>query len=127
MKKSFSIVGIVLGIGIFFLGLYLALGDSGDGFSGSKTLSYSFGGDYYTEQYEATENAANNILSLGIYLENVARLAFFSVGLILALLGGVIMCHFVCKLSDEKNRELQAIQYKAIKNVSVKDDNLPEL
>ena len=54
MRKAFRTVGMVLGIVVVVLGLYLAFG-FGESYRGSSTYSYSFGADYYTEQYQASE------------------------------------------------------------------------
>lgn len=100
MKKKFSIAGIVVGVLIILLGLYLAFGYSDYVFNGSSTYSYTFGADYYTEQYAATENAADNILALGNYLRYVIDFLFVAVGLLFSAMGGAVVCYFGCKLAD---------------------------
>ena len=99
MKKTFRTVGMVLGIVVVVLGLYLAF-SFGESYHGSSTYSYSFGADYYTEQYQATENAADNILALGEYIDSLASFGLKVTGLIIAAFGGIITCYFGCKKSD---------------------------
>jgi hypothetical protein len=105
MKKFFSVVGIVLGIVIIILGLYLAFGHKSFKYTGAETLGYVFGADFYTEEYSATENAADNILALGNYLAEVTKFILFVIGLLFSAFGGVIVCHFGCKLSNAKNNQ----------------------
>ena len=108
MKKNSSIAGIILGIVIIALGFYLAFGYDGYPFSGTRTMGYTFGADYYTEQYAATENAANNVLELGKYFQGITEFILATVGLIVAAFGGVISCYFGCKLADIKNPPVAA-------------------
>ncbi len=89
MRKTFSTVGMILGIVIVVMGLYLAFGFSSS-YNGTSTSSYSFGADYYTEQYQATENAADNIMALGEYQEKLVDFSFKIIGLIVSAFGGVI-------------------------------------
>ena len=99
MRKTFRTVGMVLGIVVVVLGLYLAFG-FGESYRGSSTYSYSFGADYYTEQYQATENAADNILALGEYIDSLASFGLKVTGLIIAAFGGIVTCYFGCKKTD---------------------------
>ena len=99
MKKMFRTVGMILGIVVVVLGLYLAFG-FGESYHGSSTYSYSFGADYYTEQYQATENAADNILALGEYIDSLVSFGLKVTGLIIAAFGGIITCYFGCKKTD---------------------------
>lgn len=102
MKKKFSIFGIFLGLVVAFIGLCLILGFK-ENYHGSTTLSYSFGADFYTEEYNATENAANNIEELGYYFENVIKFVLKVMGFLVIALGGVIICYFSCKLAEVNN------------------------
>ena len=99
MKKMFRAVGMILGIVVVVLGLYLAFG-FGESYHGSSTYSYSFGADYYTEQYQATENAADNILAIGEYIDSLVSFVLKAAGLIIAAFGGIITSYFGCKKTD---------------------------
>lgn len=103
MKKRFSTIGIILGIVIIVLGLHLAFGYHDYSLKGNSTYSYSFGADFYTEIYSATENAADNILAMDNYLRDVMEFLLVAAGLIVAAFGGVVTCYFGCKLADAKN------------------------
>ena len=127
MKKTFSIIGIILGIVIVVVGLYTAFGFKGY-YSGTSTSSYTFGADFYTEQYTATEHAADNILSVGHYLDDVVEFAFKAIGLFIAVLGGTITCYFGCKLADVKNPQITSapITVKQESQAEVSEE-LPEI
>lgn len=106
MKKAFSIIGIIMGALIICLGLYI-VNVSGviDTYTGAFTSSHKFGADYYSYQYAATVDAADNVKALGKYISHNAEFGYKVLGLFVAFLGATIICVFGCKLGEafEKN------------------------
>ena len=98
-KKIFCILGMISGIAAAGIGLYMAFGFSGD-FSGNFTKMAEFGADFYTYQYDATRNAAENTRILGNFLESAARFAFLTGGLITAAAGIAVFCFFGYKYTE---------------------------
>ena len=105
MKKNFCIIGMAMGAIIVVLGLYYAFGYNGYTFSGSSSASYTFGADYYTEEYTATRNAANNVLGLGANYRDAMKFTFRTIGFVISALGGVIICFFGYKLEEAKKHK----------------------
>lgn len=99
MKKVFSLIGIVIGIAIIIFGIRLASINI-YGYSGSYTSSYTFGADYYTEQYAATRNTANNLDNFAEYAERVVEKTMPCIGVIVALFGAAVSCFFGCRFAD---------------------------
>ena len=90
MKKIACILGILLSVALAVLGLSIMNGgipelsggtltydgsmssfSTSSAFSGLTVSSTSFGADFYTYSYKATRAAANNIESLGEYIDDV--------------------------------------------------------
>ena len=127
MKKKFSISGIVVGVIIVFIGVYTIFGFRMS-YIGARPSSCTFGADYYTEQYGATRNAANNIAELGEFIDESSDFAFRIIGLVIIAFGCVTICYFGCQLADEVDPPLPPapiiIKQDAQKNF---EDELPDL
>ena len=119
MKKVFSIIGICFGIMIMFFGFLSSLGDH---YSKSTVNdNIRFGGDFYTEEYEATATVAKNTCSIVKALESLkSALGFFNIGL-----GGAITCYFFCVYADTK-KTIPAVA-QAVNNPGNRVDDLPDL
>lgn len=138
MKKAFSVIGIIIGALIIALGMYIIFVFEihlGGSFEGNSTSSYKFGADFYTEEYAATKNAADNINELGDFAEStvnsITRMTYDIknlVGIFVSLLGGIVICFFFCKL-DESNDKRFYKQLLLSKQESPKEisNQLPEL
>ena len=100
MKKNFSITGIVIGIIIVIMGLVMVFGSGAYGYRGDYTSSARFGADFYTEQYAATQNAANNIMDFGNYFEDFFVFVVRVFGFFISAIGGLAICYFGCKLGE---------------------------
>ena len=96
MKKIFCILGIIVGIAMIVIGVNAA------GYSVGNTyempLDYTFGADYYTEQYGATRDAALNSAYLGYALQGALTFGIAFLGKALAALGAAVICLFGYKL-----------------------------
>lgn len=92
MRKSkqiniWAIIGIVCGVAVLIFGIVMLKQDVG----GSKSPLTSFGGDFYTESYQATATAANNVKRL---CDLVAK----GFGFLLIALGLGDVCYFGSKV-----------------------------
>lgn len=58
-KIVFSVFGVILGIVILIMGI-VTMNTKPNDYSTTSTDSYTFGADFYTEQYKATKHAADN-------------------------------------------------------------------
>lgn len=82
-KKSWNLIGIILGISILIFGLVLS-GKEPYRYSSANTDYATFGGDFYTYEYHATCAAAQNAAATASFLEDLVDY------LMLALSGGTI-------------------------------------
>ena len=82
-KKSWNLIGIILGISILIFGLALS-GKEPYRYSSANTDYATFGGDFYTYEYHATCAAAQNAAATASFLEDLVDF------LMLALSGGTI-------------------------------------
>lgn len=129
MNKIFNIIGMLIGVVIILLGILFVNDCSLLSYNGSETSHYTFGGDYYTEQYNVTENVADNVLALGNYFENVFEDFAETIGIFIALFGGVVFCYFGSKLVEEQKKATNVGQPIVVKQETVSDiaHELPEL
>ncbi len=128
MKKAFNVIGILAGIVIIICGLYLIF-QFDVHYLGDLAYGYTFGADFYTEQYSATMKAANNIKELGEYLDEVFSFASIGMGLITASIGAAITCYFGSKLCD-MNEAANTIPKAAANEPAASEDvidSLPDL
>lgn len=100
MRKFVCLLGMLLSLSLIALGVYNQM----EGFtyldsdlelqhanySGNTASSTSFGADFYTYSYRATRYAANNVHSLGSYVEDVVGMAS-GVGLVVVGLAGLLV------------------------------------
>ena len=63
----------------------------------------SFGADFYTYQYKATTYAVSNLYSIGLYIEDVVRIA----GYVIAAVGLVIFCAFGVRLGEASHETIK--------------------
>lgn len=59
-EKAFNLIGLILGAAIILAGILIMANDSTYLSYTTRADSYTFGADYYTEQYAATRAAVNN-------------------------------------------------------------------
>ena len=102
--KASCIAGMIVGIAIFAAGLYMAFGFTHT-YYGSYPESAEFGGDYYTYQYKATQNAAANVKNVGDFVEEAAVFGFRAGGFAVAAAGLAVGTFFELKLSEARRRE----------------------
>ena len=106
-KKVFSIFGIIIGFIMLFMGVFHLT----PSFDGGKESTYtSFRADFYTYEYQATAQTANNVYYLGQFL----NMAFSFAGLI-------VICYFGCKLGEASHSPV------SVPVAPVKQDALPKL
>ena len=98
IKKEFKVLGIIAGIALMILGFILAFTFDGN-FYGSQARDCEFGGDYYTEQYGATQKVTQNLSGLGNYIEQATAFGFKMAGLIVMALGLAVIAYFACKVT----------------------------
>ena len=123
MKRVFSIMGMACGTIVLLVGVYMFFSFKGT-YNGRETLSYSFGADYYTEQYSATENAADNILEVGEYLEEIVEFLVRMGSLLVMGFGGVVICYFGCKLAEDST---STSTMKGREKYKTEEEELPDL
>ena len=117
MKKTFSIIGIVVGAIVIVFGFIVMGLDTGS----SYLYSTEFGGDFYTYSYKATRIAAENVNAL-------AEIVNKGIAFILIAIGATDICVFGCKLADAKNPQITSapITVKQETQAEVSEE-LPEI
>lgn len=109
MKKIFCIVGIIVGV------IMIIMGFSVHGIQETTNYylpdAFSFGADYYTDQYEATRDAALNVAYLGYDIQDYFNYGIATLGKFFALLGAVVVCFFGYKLGGalEESKSTAAV------------------
>lgn len=94
-KKNFSIIGMILGAAIIAFAVIMLF--THDIHPDATYLSkLTFGGDYYTEQYNATRVAAAELEQIGWNMRNLFEYSCF----LLMGFGGLIVCYFGVKLGE---------------------------
>ena len=102
-KEKFSKIGMIVGIIIVILGIVIFFDIPEDSVF-EHTASLSFGADYYTYQYEATQNVANNIITLGRMVSKYYNLGLRYLGFFVSMIGLSITSAF--GYLNCKNKEL---------------------
>ncbi|MBR0146159.1 MAG: hypothetical protein IJM25_05790 [Eubacterium sp.] len=127
MKKAFSIIGMIMGLALMGVGIYMFLGFE-EKYIGYSPMSIKFGGDYYTEQYAVTRHVADNVNELGEFMEESIGFGFKAGGLIVALLGGIVVCFFACKAAENNMPPVQlASRITNSTPPKAESDELPEI
>ncbi len=111
MRAMAAKLGWVLSVVMVVMGILVMTGalDALD-FSGSTASNTSFGADFYTYSYRATRYAANNVDSLGDFVQQVSGLAMIFAGAAGALLSMYGLG--AAKESEQKKELLQALLEK---------------
>ncbi len=60
LPNLFVMIGVVVGIVVLILGISLLAQETGE----LQTMDNIYGADFYTDSYEATARAANNVLAM---------------------------------------------------------------
>lgn len=111
MKKFACILGIILSLALISLGIYILADESmpnGD-FSGLTVSSTSFGADFYTYSYKATRAAANNVDSLGDFVEDVSVLALGG-GFTIAGVFGLLLSMYGLAAAKTSKRQIELLE-----------------
>lgn len=91
MKRTiFNVLSIIVGIAMIIVGVNFNSNPAGK-WTGSSPTSYTFGADYYTEQYEATRIAANNISATARTIGNLSEKLANYVGFAF-IFAGILVC-----------------------------------
>ncbi len=112
-KRVFSVIGMIIGCVMVFYGVF----DKTPNFNGETKSSYTaFGADFYTEVYQASATAANN-------LDDIGHLMCDLINMTLVFSGLVVICHFGCKLGET----FSAQGTSSVQATAVMRDELPKL
>jgi len=108
MKKIWNLVGAIVGVIVIIMGIAFIFTPA-DTFSTESVKDASFGADFYTYEYQATQAAAhntavtaNNMRELGEKLALYAGMAFVVAGLLITL-------HFLKEMTSEPKAAPQAV------------------
>lgn len=120
-KKKCAVIGIVLGLVMIVFGIITAANPP-ETFHTETASNARFGADFYTDEYEATMKAANNVSAvgsdlreLGVLTAKAAGFAFIFSGLFTILIFSIKYIEF-----DEKEKVvLSAAPSYASQSVSV--------
>ncbi len=108
-KRVFSVIGMIIGCVMVLFGVF----DLSPHFIGeTRSTLTEFGADFYTDVYQASAAAANNLDDIGELMN-----------MILALSGFVVICHFGCKLGET----FSAQGTSSVQATAVMRDELPKL
>ena len=113
MKKAFAIAGMIVGLLFIVLGIVAMVGPSNTYFNGSHTRDVEFGADFYTYQYEATKDVADDVTKLGNFLEKEFDFIWIIVGGIVILTGAAIVCKNGIVLAEAKSEGRKKIAQAA--------------
>lgn len=97
MKKILSMLGVLLGIVTIIVGLQIR--DDMNNIFPDTVSDYTFGADFYTEEYKATAAAANNT---GKILENFGKIFGYS----FMIFGMFEICFFGIKFGEQADNKI---------------------
>ena len=92
-QRTWDLIGMIAGVVILVLGI-VVLAVKAPEYSFNWADSASFGADYYTYQYEATEYAANNAASIGRTLRGMAVAMNRGLGFLVLSIGLLAVIHY---------------------------------
>lgn len=107
-EKVFYLVGLGIGAIMIIVGFCLLVGGV-DGHNVQGYIeSYSFGADFYTEQYNATRLAAVNAAAIAYYVEDVINVLNKCFGWMF-IFSGALVClanvkHIIFRAVNEENQ-----------------------
>lgn len=103
-KKSWDMIGIILGIVILILGIVFMVSPP-DTYKTNSADSASFGGDYYTYQYEATKIVAGNTAVTANNLREMGETQAKQFGVLLMVIGALTFVNYGKKYFTENVTE----------------------
>lgn len=124
VKRVFCIFGMIAGIALAVVGFNFKIESW---YSGTDADEYvAFGADFYTEQYQATAYAANNVDALGDYEQNVNNELFENMSLLIMVSGIIVFCYFGSKIGETmiKEKKDPIPVHETVEQVS---ESLPEI
>ena len=127
VKNTFAVFGILIGLAMVAVGVIISV-QSRPAFSGHSTSSAKFGADFYTDEFEATKNASDNVMEVGRFINKAYDSSVTFLGIFVSLIGGAVVCYFGCKINDSKAVTVNSIPIPA-SNIPDKtmSEDLPEL
>lgn len=109
-KNTLAIIGVIAGIAAIICGIVMLSLSVGGQYN--YTPGITFGGDFYTHIYSATQNAANNVGGVYFAVEDLFNIIKLGFGLIFIIGGIVIACSFGMKIdSTSENIENNEEEY----------------
>lgn len=109
MKKVINIICALVGVAAIIAGvLFIAMPPTDFG-STNRANGASFGADYYTYQYTATQYAANNTASTAKNLEEMAHVNALYVGVGFILAGLLITLHYIGKCAEDAHTGVSTV------------------
>ena len=91
MKRAiFNVLSLIVGIAMIIIGVNFNSNPASEGVTYSPS-SYTFSADYYTEQYDATRIAANNISATARTIGNLSEKLANYVGFTF-IFAGILVC-----------------------------------
>lgn len=106
-EKTWNVIGLIVGIAIVIMGIVF-ISTPADSYRARYADSVSFGGDYYTYQYEVTEIAANNIAKVVGMLNNMAAKNALYSGCLFIVAGILVSLHYAKKIAIDTTSVVEA-------------------
>lgn len=93
-EKTWNLIGILLGLAILIVGIVFIKTPPAYSFYTDSVSDITFGGDYYTEQYNATRVAVNNIAVVARNLDKIGEAIANYFGCFFIVFGLLIILHY---------------------------------
>lgn len=117
-EKTWNVLGLIVGIVIMIMGIVF-ISTPADSYIARYADSVSFGGDYYTYQYEVTEIAANNVAKVvGILNYMAAKNALYS-GCLFIAAGILVSLHYAKKIVMDTTCVVEATAETPVEPIGV--------
>lgn len=125
-EKVWNLMGLVLGLVILIVGIVFAVTPP-DSYSTTSTEYASFGGDYYTYEYDATRAAASNAAVTANNLREIGAAQAKYFGFLFITVGALTMVSYGKKYFTEDAEEAPAAVPEDVSQPETVEAELPVL
>lgn len=92
-KKIWNFLGMAIGLALIIAGIVLMSNPPAS--SGTRDTDYAtFGGDFYTYEYDATRSAARNAEATAVNVIRVGKFIAKATGIAMMAAGALVMVHY---------------------------------
>lgn len=121
-KNGWNVIGLIVGIAMILMGIVFA-SSSPDSYSTESADHVSFGGDFYTYEYDATRIAARNAAATANNIRELGETVSLYCGMAFVFAGLLVVVSYAKKIGEVK----QANKLLELESAAAEPQTAPEI